>query len=551
MPLDMTEHASSGTEQLSGDELRAMAGQRFVDHNGITVPWFVNNPKPELDPKKPDYADPDRPDYLDKAMILEPKLFDPGAEYKPKGTTYELESNPGHALENPFDLRNLRFINPELIVGAVERLDRTAENGLPGVCVIATGGTIASKRVEGVTKPGLDLDFLFDFAGRQLEQTWNRASVSMPTLIDSSQMKMDYDADVVIAMSYIWRKMSARAKEHFQGFLITHGTDTMAPSATRIAMMLGSNLDFSVGIVGSQLSVDNKNNEIPDNLSRTLNVLSELDAVKKHSVFVYMGGSAGAAFHPAGVLKISDTAIAGFDSPAIPKIYDVADTRFAKLVLPFLDTSKRDHRVDRFQPTIVRGWINSLDLSAAMDIPEERLRRLFGGLSREQQLTFDKITNRLTEEEAEQLRAMMGFLRPEDRAIFAETYGSFTFDEGQVDILSEGVRKKGMLWFATNPFPTGQVHDYASAKYMVDKGAVPVHMLRHSAAVKLKIGEAVYGYTDASKEKLRAFLTANTLIGEQPLEWQPAIESEAERRFAIKTGQPRESIPVEQLIAYP
>ena len=77
-----------------------------------------------------------------------------------------------------------------------------------------------------------------------------------------------------------------------------------------------------------------------------------------------------------------------------------------------------------------------------MDIPEARLKRLFGQLSREQQLVFDKITNKLTEEEAEELRAMIGFLRPEDRAIFAETYGSFTFDEGQVDILSEGVKKR-------------------------------------------------------------------------------------------------------------
>ena len=50
------------------------------------------------------------PPWFDFRGGFVPDKFDPGAEYIPRGNTYELPANPGRRIENPFDLRNLRVI---------------------------------------------------------------------------------------------------------------------------------------------------------------------------------------------------------------------------------------------------------------------------------------------------------------------------------------------------------------------------------------------------------------------------------------------------------
>lgn len=464
----------------------------YYDASGNLPPWFNN--KGKFDPNK----------------------YDSGFKFTPRGETYQLQS--GYPLENPFDLRNLRVINPREVIRVSEELKDLNKNDLPSACLIGTGGTIAMRKEGESLVPVIDTKFLLEYTGRMLNRRWNIVSFSFPTLIDSSQMKMDYDADMVVAMSYLWVSMDEDSKKQFRGFLITHGTDTMSPSTTRVAMMLGSNLEFSVGAVGAQTDTGNDFSDVADNMARSMATLDKLYTQDRSTVFIYMGGSAGGAYNPAGAIKISDTDVKAFASPAMPQIIDASNTQeFEVARTPFTDTYKnvRNSRGDVFQPIVTRGYINARELDAKMDIPPEEL--------------FDQIRNY------------------DDRviAIMLTTYGSFTFDHQQVDAIIRGANTRRMLVFATNPFPTGRVdHAYADAQYLIAQGAVPLFMMPHAAEVKLKIAQAIYG---RDLEKIGAFMTDNNYVGEQPGLWTPRSTNSNVRQF----GQPEESLPRRKLEFYP
>lgn len=464
-------------------------------------------------------ADGSLPKWFTKDGVWDPNKFDAGELYVPKGEVYELASNPGLKLENPFDLRNLRIINPTDVTSALQSLEEQSVNGRPSLCVIGTGGTISMVLKEGTKRPELDIDSLLDYSGRNLLGSFNRASLSFPELIDSSQMKMDYDADTVIAMSYMWKRMSDQAKKNFRGFVIAHGTDTMAQSATRIQMMLGPNIDFSVGITGSQQSIDNVFNDVGDNLGRSIATLDMLYAADRHTVFLYMGGSAGGALHPSGARKRSDTDINAFESQAIPPILDASNTaRVQELQLPFVNEYKRlrHERLDPFQPVITRGYINSRLIEADMDISSSIL------------------AGEIETHGSEMV------------AVILRTYGSFTFDRQQVDAVMRAAKKAGILVFATNPFPVGKVdHEYADAQYIIEQGAIPLHMMPHAAAVKLKLAETIFGRDIG---KIEEFMAGNNYVGEQPPTWTPRRTVGSKIRGM---GQPNESLPETELNIIP
>lgn len=444
--------------------------------------------------EKPYYHDKDGqcPPWFKQEGQFDPNSYDPGYPFVPRGEIFETVTNKGHKIESAFDLDNLRIIDPEEVLNACHSLEKVAENGHPSICVIATGGTIATKREGGSLVPGLDIDFLFEYAGKLLDKNWNRVSISLPTLIDSSQMHVDYDSDIVIATSFLWASLSEQARKYFRGFAITHGTDTMAQSATRLAFMYGPNLDYSVGIVGSQVGIDSDFNEVSDNISRCVATLDKLYDHGRNCTFLYMGGSAGGAFNPSGTRKRSDTDIVGFESQAIPQIVDASNTiRMNDLILPFLDKyiQVRHPRLDVYRPIILRGWSNSRRLEAEMDLPPQELSALIDSYS------------------------------ASVKAILLTTYGSFTFDRQQADAIIGTSAQRKMMVFATNPFPTGRVdHDYADAQYLISKGAIPLHMMPHAAGVKLQIAEVLWG---SDNDYIKAFMTSNTFIGEQPPIWTP------------------------------
>jgi len=167
----------------------------------------------------------------------------------------------------------------------------------------------------------------------------------------------------------------------------------------------------------------------------------------------------------------------------------------------------------------LRGFVNSRIIEAQMDIPPDEYTKSIVGLD-------ENVI-----------------------AVIAKTYGSFTFDESQVDGIVRGVKERNMVLFATNPFPTGSIeHRYSPALYLMKSGAIPLHMMPHAAAVKLLYLEAVFG---GNKELIEASMTSNNQVGEQPKIWEPRPLSENLFARIRSMGQPRESIPEQELEVNP
>lgn len=123
------------------------------------------------------------------------------------------------------------------------------------ILLLSTGGTIASKQGQAGLEPALDgedlLSALGDLSGRfdiQVRQIMN---------LDSSNIQADQ-----------WQIMARSVYEDlrdYDGFIITHGTDTMAYSASMLSFML-KNLQKPVVFTGSQIPMDNMLTDARNNL---------------------------------------------------------------------------------------------------------------------------------------------------------------------------------------------------------------------------------------------------------------------------------------------
>ena len=456
------------------------------------------------------------PSGFDEHGHFDPYNYDPGVPYKSKGKLYQLKSNPTQDLEDPFDIDNLRFIRKEHVQQALEEIEHlTQTTNRELVCMIATGGTIAMHTSpEGKLVPGISADYLLTFAGGNLRERFGIVSFAFPTLIDSSQMEIDYIADVVIAMSWLYDNLSKYARNRFCGFFVTHGTDTLAISSTYAHVMLGANCPFNVGFVAAQKNTESAFTDVGVNFTYGLNMLSELRRGRKSTVFLSVGGTSGGAFIPAASLKVSDTDVNAFDSPGRHKMMDSSDFLATGIDLTFVDKNDISRTIDDiFQPVILRGFVPLTTLHARIGSDP---RKLYSYVKEIREL-----------------------------AIVLVTYGSFTFSRKQINAIVKAASETNTILMAVNPFPSGSTnHLYADALYIRERGIIPIHSLEHAVYAKIKWAQAVFG--DDFK-KIRYFLTGTNFVGEQPNEWtQPLDVIEENLRlggYRIRAyGQPRESL---------
>lgn len=473
------------------------------------------------------------PPWFDSEGSWRHKDFDNEYFYLPKGDTYKLDAQK--PIENPYDLRNLRLIDPAEVIRCVKdlnnlKLDLLKNPDLKLLFAIATGGTIASIIEEERIVIGMDMSKIFDYVGRGIDKEWKAVTLSFPELIDSSQMDVNFNADMAIAISYVIKNLDPFVLSKLRGVLVAHGTDTMAPSGARLANMLGPNVPVPVGVTGSQAGMGNKLNEISGNVYNTLLVLDRMYEEDLQSVFMYMGGDSGYAYLPTGAVKASDTkkreAFKAESSPVIIEADDVSKSE-TPLVLPFARRVKavRNRNLDPFQPTIFRGPLNSRTYDAQMDYPRSEIER------------------------------MVGVYADEVDMVIAKTYGTFTFPRRQADSLMKAANERDMLVFATSPFALGKIGRYVDALYLIKKGAVPSEMLTHALVAKGMLASCWY----SSREAQLAFLLSNNYIGEQPevidkgVTWEPrhSLAETVRMGVSVQLGQPRESIPSRILEVFP
>lgn len=123
------------------------------------------------------------------------------------------------------------------------------------ICLIATGGTIASRKTEHGLMPALTGQDLIRSVP-ELQGFCNMDFVQLMQL-DSSNLVPEH-----------WQRIAKEVAERYDqydGFVITHGTDTMAYTSSALHYML-QNMHKPVVITGSQLPMGVENSDAPENL---------------------------------------------------------------------------------------------------------------------------------------------------------------------------------------------------------------------------------------------------------------------------------------------
>ena len=126
---------------------------------------------------------------------------------------------------------------------------------MKNILLIATGGTIASSQSDNGLTPAVDINRLVSYVPK-INHICNFDCISIMN-VDSSNMSPQLMASIAdsIADNY----------SRYDGFVVTHGTDTMAYTAAGLSYMI-SNLTKPVILTGSQLPIEADNTDAIHNL---------------------------------------------------------------------------------------------------------------------------------------------------------------------------------------------------------------------------------------------------------------------------------------------
>ena len=135
--------------------------------------------------------------------------------------------------------------------------------------LIYTGGTIGmiEDSASGTLKP-FDFNYLKTYVPELNRLKFNINSIAFEQPIDSSDMGPEH-----------WKKIVRIIEDHYEkydGFVILHGTDTMAYSASVLSFML-ENLSKPVILTGSQLPIGKMRSDGRENLITALEIAVDKD----------------------------------------------------------------------------------------------------------------------------------------------------------------------------------------------------------------------------------------------------------------------------------
>lgn len=176
------------------------------------------------------------------------------------------------------------------------------------ILFIATGGTIASKKSENGLKPQISPDELLSFIP-SLEKICMVDTIQLLNL-DSSNMEPRH-----------WIMMVECIKEHYtdyDGFVVAHGTDTMAYTAAGLSYMI-QNSKKPIVITGSQKPIDM---DITDAKTNLLDSFTYASDEKSQGVSIVFDGKVIAGTRAKKVRSKSYNAFSSIDFPSLAVIQD-------------------------------------------------------------------------------------------------------------------------------------------------------------------------------------------------------------------------------------
>lgn len=176
------------------------------------------------------------------------------------------------------------------------------------ICIINTGGTL------GMVQKGDDVVPMTD------EEEFRSYFPALGAVADEVAYFNLFSRDSINVFPNQWIAVAEyiykRRKEGFAGFVIAHGTDTMAYTASAVAFALGSNLSFPVVFTGAQTTPDVAYGDAHVNLYRACEVAKKdiPEVVISFGNFVYRAVRAQ---------KKDDRRFDGFESPTYPPLAEI------------------------------------------------------------------------------------------------------------------------------------------------------------------------------------------------------------------------------------
>lgn len=142
------------------------------------------------------------------------------------------------------------------------------------ILLIATGGTIASAQGAEGLSPALAHDRLLS----HVPEVASICRVSAVQLyhLDSTNMKPEYWLNIARYIRDVYAE--------YDGFVITHGTDTMAYAAAMLHYLI-QNSPKPVVLTGAQLPIENRDTDARENLADAFHYAAHHDACGVHIVF--------------------------------------------------------------------------------------------------------------------------------------------------------------------------------------------------------------------------------------------------------------------------
>lgn len=351
-------------------------------------------------------------------------------------------------IDKPPSLENLKYVSAQDVEQYINDLKTVLSGNKDGrkiIAVIGTGGTISMKIEDGIRLP--DLDFNNVLARTHTDLTDKFEFVPLDAFcIDSSQMNYGHVMDLAIICHAIW----SACPDCFAGFLIAHGTDTMAYSAAALSLCLGQGLPFSVVYTGAQKSIQEPMNDAGQNLRNAVYTLEALSDKNMAEVVIVMGDR---AILGTSSMKVDDTLANAFDAPMHDYVARFASLEYPVRLAPWL---KEKRKGVPFEPTIWQeDYSHTLVVDSYLGLDPQIVAR---------QIEDDHI-----------------------RAVILFSYGAGTIYEDIITAITEPARRRNIPVFIISPVNAEYKIGYESAKKIVEKGVVPLFMTLPSALAKVEI----------------------------------------------------------------
>lgn len=176
------------------------------------------------------------------------------------------------------------------------------------ILLIATGGTIASQKGENGLTPLIHAEEILSYIPNVSE--FCHAEAVQICNIDSTNMEPGH-----------WKMITQTIREHYEeydGFVVAHGTDTMAYTAAALSYMI-QNSSKPVVITGAQKSIDL---DITDAKTNLLDSFCYAADEKSQGVQIVFGGKVIAGTRAKKIRSKSYNAFDSIDFPCLAMIQD-------------------------------------------------------------------------------------------------------------------------------------------------------------------------------------------------------------------------------------